>query len=506
MNRLTLFLVGLGVLCFLTLALAVLFLSWMPFMWVLTALGLGTLGLAAYRERETLVEFFATKTTKNGMSMGVMILLVIFVLVTLNFISVRHAKTFDITQEKLNSLSDQSLQLLSKLDEELLIRFFYVEGNAQLDQQRGLFRSLAKLYEQQSKKIKLEFVEMNARPDLTEQYKVKEGAGVVFMDYKGQRNRVDEITEQAFTQVLSNLVNRVAVPVYFVEGHGERDANERQVAEGLGNFKNLLEGSQYKVKSLNLLNAGKVPEDAKLLIIAGAESRLFDQEQEALIDYLNSGGSLFVAMEPGRESPLERVLESFGVAFNRNFVFQVFGNRVVPNQTPGRVEDLSHPITKVFDERANLMMSFVGGLSRLEKSDTKVTYKPLIKSYDSVVAFKSTDFKGEPIQGQVYDFVALLEKDLGESKMAKLMVSADVDFLNNGFLDSGYINRDFALNSVAYLAGQEGAITIRPKNPEKTEMTMLPSHFQVLAVGFWLPLPLMFLGLAIFLFFRRRAN
>ena len=71
-------------------------------------------------------------------------------------------------------------------------------------------------------------------------------------------------------------------------------------------------------------------------------------------------------------------------------------------------------------------------------------------------------------------------------------------------LFQGGINRDLIVNLVAYLSGEEESIAIRPNEIGKTQITLTPSSFWLYLLGFIVPLPLLMLGLSIFLGVRWR--
>lgn len=92
-------------------------------------------------------EFLSMKTTKHGMNMGVLILLSLVLIVAVNFLGLRFDKTFDVTKEKINSLSDQSVALVSGLKDEMKVLIFY-KGKELKDRARDIKNDF-RLYEMQ---------------------------------------------------------------------------------------------------------------------------------------------------------------------------------------------------------------------------------------------------------------------------------------------------------------------------------------------------------------------
>ncbi len=59
-----------------------------------------------------------------------------------------------------------------------------------------------------------------------------------------------------------------------------------------------LESKNYSVKPLNLLVDNKIPEDARVIVIAGPKKPVSQDEVKLLKDFLDKGGSLIVMEDP----------------------------------------------------------------------------------------------------------------------------------------------------------------------------------------------------------------
>jgi ABC-type uncharacterized transport system involved in gliding motility auxiliary subunit len=81
-----------------------------PMMWVPLALTLLCFILAAVKDHRGILNFLTLRTTKHGMNMGALILLVLAGLFCINLLAVRYEKKWDWSSDKLNSLSDQSVK------------------------------------------------------------------------------------------------------------------------------------------------------------------------------------------------------------------------------------------------------------------------------------------------------------------------------------------------------------------------------------------------------------
>ena len=77
------------------------------------------------------------------------------------------------------------------------------------------------------------------------------------------------------------------------------------------------------------------------------------------------------------------------------------------------------------------------------------------------------------------------------------------DFASNSFLEFEG-NRDFFLNSVAWLAEDADLISIRPREPDDQRMFLTQTQQQTIAVVALLLLPGLFVALGVWTWWKRR--
>jgi hypothetical protein len=118
--------------------------DWVPFCWLALGLFIFFFSFGVYRDRKFLQDFFSMRTTKEGMSMGGLIVLMLAVLVVVNYLGVKYSKTWDFSSEQTNTLSEQSIQLVQGLKSDLKVLFFYKKGVEGNEENRRQFRELIK--------------------------------------------------------------------------------------------------------------------------------------------------------------------------------------------------------------------------------------------------------------------------------------------------------------------------------------------------------------------------
>ena len=484
------------------------------------------------------LEFLGMKTTRDGMSMGLSILLVVILLVALNVLALRHTFQWDLSSESLNSLSPQTKKILDSLDDKLKVLFFYQKGDRGADQQRGQFREVIRLYQDYSSKVSLDFIEINARPDLAAEYEVKSGGGIVFLNYKDRKNRIEKIGEEEITRALIKVTKEKEHPLYFISGHGERDLEDNSSGKGLNALKKVLEGNRYKVHNLNLVEQGSIPEEAKVLAIVGPSQTFLDHELKLLEAFLAKGGRLLVALEPETPHGLSPLFLKLGIQLHNNYVVTVmqtlFGRIVNPSKTPASEFSTQHKVTKVFKKGQfvafRLPMSLTGQSSSTSSLVKSLEVEELVKTSKNSLAYKNKNLKGKVLGNGPFSIMVAVKGQWGNpaheassstsnkdanvdkkeeskdkaKKSFEVVVVGDSDFLSNQLLFHN-LNRDLALNAFSHLVGEEDLISISPKGVEATKIRLSSGGFMTFVFAFVIPLPLLLIITSLLMWFRRRA-
>ena len=255
--------------------------EWIPFFTVLLGLFGFFLVFSFYWDRKFFAEFFSMKTTKHGMNMGVLIFGFMGLVIAANILGARHYKTWDFSVNQLNSLSEQSIQLLKDLKFDLKVIYIYKQNSANLEDNRKAFNQLIRRYQDQTDKLKLDFVEADEQPDIAKKYDFK-GAQAVYLDYNGKTNRIEKLDEQNLTSALVKVTREKSKTIYFTTGHSESDLDSADTAEGTGILKNLLKDNNYTAKTIDFSSVGKMPVDIDVLAIVGPQHPFQRLEVQAI--------------------------------------------------------------------------------------------------------------------------------------------------------------------------------------------------------------------------------
>jgi len=512
--------------------------------WVkLVGLGLGVvlLGLWVFLDFKNFKHLFARKGAKYGASSGLVVVLGICVVVGLALLTSRPRfnKSIDVSKSQANTLSDQSLKILenvSKNNATINVTAFFQDDGAKTQ-----FRDLANLYQNKAPNIAIEYVDPARDPMRAQAEKLTSGNTVIFRFGK-QESRVTTFTEEKLTNALVKVLKDKVKKVYFVKGHGEGEL-KGQDANGLGIMAQELENNNYQVAELKLLEEGKVPADADLLVIAGPKYDLKEEEVRFVEDYLKQGGALFALV--GAVTPVDNfnnMLGKFGINFDSDILIlspndpraMLLGQN---NAIVSEFDDLN-PVTKDFAKKSqvDLLLQFTRSLT--EKTGNTNNMKVSLVAKTAPIVIKVKDVRSqadlgrinkERIESGTFAVIAVAsgkpaspdlakaEGDKGEVKKdagsegldgnkkreTRIVAVGSPQLATNQGAQAPQ-HRDMFLNSVSYLMQDEDFISIRPKDPTKTtvSLTSKSSQFGLLALSFIYPF--LFAGAGLFYWLRRR--
>jgi ABC-type uncharacterized transport system involved in gliding motility auxiliary subunit len=421
---------------------------------------------------QAIVAFFRKRGTKLGTNTLVLTTAVLAILVLVNFLSARHSKRFDLTSEKLFSLSDQTIKILDGLNKDVKVLKFDKSDDVVL-------RDLVTEYKAHSRHVTYQFVDPQEKPELAKQYAVQRFGETIVAS--GTRvERPESTDEQDLTSAILKVTRDTVKTVCFVEGHGEKQL-ESQEAEGYTAAETGLKNENYQVKSVNLVAASQVPADCSVLVEAGPTKALFPQEAAMIAKYLDAGGKAMLLLDPDTTPGLDEILQAWNIVLGKDTVLDVSGFGRLIGTGPGVplvAEYGTHPITKNFS-RTMTIFPLARSVKSGEKSQPDEQETDLLKT--SSASWAETDLKGgkakfdegKDTKGPISLGVAASKK-AGE-KDARLVVIGDSDFASNRYLGAQG-NGDLFFNAVNWLSQDEELISIRPKSPANRRVNLTRSQ------------------------------
>jgi ABC-type uncharacterized transport system involved in gliding motility auxiliary subunit len=304
--------------------------------------------------------------------------------------------------------------------------------------------------------------------------------------------------------------------VYFLTGHGERSIDESG-QETYSLLKRTLESKNYSVSSLNLLAENKVPQDAKVIVVAGPRVPLAQSEVDLLSEYVGNGGALVVMQEPipvtdfgDSLDPLARYLvDSWNILLGNNIVVDLTSQQpfapYAANYGSSPITDKLQNVTSQFPtaRSSTVMTNTLSAVSAVElvftaqQSWAETRLDNLSEGASNIGFDENADIPGPislAVSGENFD------------NDARVVVFGDSDFA----LDVNYVyyaNGDLIVNSIDWAAGQEELISLTPK--ENTSRVLLPPQsamMNLIMLGTVIILPGLALVAGIWVFFQRRRR
>ena len=422
----------------------------------------------------------------------------------LNFFAIANNTRWDLTENRSFTLSEQSKTIVTQLEQPLEV--FVFDHNINTDTE-----NLLQNYRRQSKQFRFRFVDPEQEIGLAQQFNIQ-SLGETFLSYGDKKQKVNldqtalgaTLTETQLTDAIEKIKRERSVNIYLLQGHGEAPLD--LVEGGLAQSIKVLEDKGNTVQSLNLANYN-IPQNANLVIIAGATRKLLSGEVTRLQEYLENGGNLMLLLSPNTDIGINSLLSTWGIELDNRLVVDGSGTGSAMGFGPAvaLVNNYGeHPITA----------SFRNGISIFPESrPLKVKSQPSIQSTALAITDPQTwaesDLSSEEItfdqnkdlSGSLNVAIALSQKSEPKSRM---VVFGSSTFITNGWFQQ-QLNGDLWLNSVSWLVGEaQETLNIRPKEAANRRIT-LSSIEQTLIT--WLAvriMPLIALIMGVILWKRRR--
>lgn len=436
---------------------------------------------------------FGSKNVKYGSIALSGVVVVLGILTAINWIANRQNKRWDLSAGGQFSLSDQTRQILTSLDKPMTIKAFYVDSSAEV-------RDRLDEYAYLSTQIKAEYIDANRNPVETRAQGV-ETVPTFVIQYEGRTEKATGTDEQTLTNALKKAIEGKAKKIYFTAGHGEHDPTKSE-GEGYSTLADALKSDNFEVGTLMLAQAGTIPEDASVLVIAGPRTDFLAGEVDLLRAYARKGGKVHLLLDPPEKgtaaepSNLIAFAKEWGIDVGKDLIVDAsgLGQMVGTDASVPIAMPASHPINNGF----NLMTAFplarsitpaaAGTDGRtaqkvLESSEQSWAEADIVGLYATGRPERNLDKgdKGGPIgiaaatSAPAADVPAppagtTPAPDVPKPE-SRVVVVGDSDFASNRAIGIQG-NKDLFLNMANWLAQQENMISIRPKSAESRPISM----------------------------------
>ena len=483
------------------------------------------------------MDWLRSRQFRSGGYAAVYTLVFVAILAMANWLGVQYNETYDATERKLYSLSDQTHKILDNLERDVTISYF--DRTSQFTGAQDMLRR----YENASNRVSVEYVDPDEDPIKTEAMNVRT-YGTLILNIDGVRHEASSLSEQDITNAIITAIKGQEKTACVVTGHGESSGDDMD-RNGLANAVSRMEDANYDHEQVSLTE-GAVPEDCSILVVAGPSTAYFDPEVAAIRNFVEGGGRALLLLGPvlpderGRreeQNPkLVDLLASWGieakndVVIDQSAIGQLFGGGPF---TPLVSEYRFHPIVEPLENVATLFprARSVGQAPEVPDGWTvDVLFESSETSFaTSTLRAEAAGFALGPESSQTDGPIALAvaatyevpEADQAESEPAeaaadsiepvedeaepegRVVAVGSAGFASNYGLALGG-NDDLLLNMLNWLSSDEDLISVRPKDPESTVIEMTAAEMSRIFYASLLLLPLIIIVTGVWTWWGRR--
>ena len=446
---------------------------------------------------------------------------------------------FDLTANKLYSLTDDTKELVGSIGEDVTI---YVLANEK--QADSMLANTLDSYEGLSSHIKVTYVDPAVNPKFYTKYtdgSISSNSVIVesskrsrVVDYNDlyvsefdystySQNVTGYDAEGQITSAISYVLSEDMPKIYMVTGHGELELDST--------FTDIIQKANIDTETINLMDYDAVPEDAAAVFVNAPTEDLSSDDAEKILTYLNNGGDIFVnTTYTGKDMPnFEKLLDFYGVQVSKGLIIETAQNSYYqdPFYLLPTIE-YDSITSDIYSGNSYIFAPYCQGLTYTDKEDVEVT--PLLASSensyvrDDIENSTSYDKQDGDVDGPFYIGLSCTAQVSGSDSEETEDESVD-DTQKSGDNSTGIIFSSenlFTQEADVMVAGtnqklfsgvlqafetedgESSSAVIPVKNYEVEYLTVSQSWISVLALITVIVIPFGFLITGFVIWFRRR--
>ncbi|CDB24440.1 uncharacterized protein BN706_00611 [Clostridium sp. CAG:557] len=464
-----------------------------------------------------------TRKFKVGSLATALTVVVTAIIIVINLIvgqlTDKFSLSLDLTQNKIFSLTEQSINFIKNLDKDVEIILLSDENTfTQTNSYFAQANSVLRKYDLNSNKIKLTYVDTVKNPTYLNEYQDENLTETSIIVKSGDKHKIITVqdifdiqrsyygstitgskAEQELTSAILYVTSENQTKIAILKGYGEQDSAA---------FQELLKKNNFNIVEVSLLTQD-IPEDVKLAMIYGPERDFDIQSVEKLEKFMAIGGkNLVYALNPNQaEAPnLNAFLEKHGIKVNPGLVYETNMQNVVSNAFEA-VNDYVDEEYKSDLKNADIpvLMPYCKPLEATNSENTKVLLQfSLTAGILPKGAAQDFDFAGN-VSGPIPSvIISVLKTDT--EKDSNLAVIGSYGALMQDYLSSNALNNSaYFVNMINKLTAREDVgITIESKSIGGKELGANKATADTIGVAMAIILPIGILILGIVVFLKRK--
>lgn len=443
----------------------------------------------------------------------------------------RFPLTLDLTNENLYQLSDESVDFLNSLEQDVKITVLAEENQFENTNYTMQAHETLKQYRQRSSHVTVEYLNLVQNPSLTAQYpeyNLSEGGIIVESGersryyalndlfntsgdyYSGTQTVSSSKAEEVITSAIMQVTDANPLTAVVLTGHGETEPET---------FSELLTMNGYEVVTRNIMTE-EFPEDAALIVMNAPTTDYNPADLQKLDAFLNNGGKLgrqlVIAAGPVYTDldNLDEFLEEWGIGIDSGYLYETnddnvyYGSRFIYSNTP---DPESPYLEGVKNANYPLFNAYTHPLTRLFETRGSFATESLLASTDTCVIQAADATEGWSSAGlpqQSYDNILLSKKTVysgTEEYTSSVLAMGSSEFIGDtGLTIYGNNNNAFMVNLINTLTGKEESFTTLPKSFVGNTFSLSDSWVIRFMVFFVILVPVIVLAAGLTVYIRRR--
>lgn len=446
----------------------------------------------------------------------------------------------DLTENKVYSLSSDSISVLKNLKDEIEIVAFVPDGS----REKMAFEDLMEQYRTYGSKLKVSSVDPDKAPQEAKKFSAKSKEVVINNPAKKKNVKITEISEEALSSAIKKVLAAQQRTICFLMGHGERDLKASQSDEGFSVGKDLVENEGLLTKEVNLSQTPSVSQDCAVLAVVGPQKTLRDDEVKTLTQYYREGGNLVLLLDP-MPNLKKDALMSFGfeswlgskgielanailIARGRDLLGREVLTLGATSGGYGKGNEITGQMTEENITEFALARPLILGKAKNDKdkdgaapqSGPQMLVETAASGWWAETDIGAIFQKSEKLRSISWSpgklkggmaIGALLEEGVApdvqnkRGEKSRLVVFGNSGFVSNQGISRVY-NRDLLLNTLSYCAGEEKGLAIRARKIRSStiNITLEQQKLIFFASVFLIPQLIIIFGAWVWMYRRKR--
>ncbi|MBQ8928255.1 MAG: GldG family protein [Oscillospiraceae bacterium] len=488
----------------------------------------------------------------------VVVAIVVLVNVLVGVLVKKYPLKLDLTENAMYEISQETIDYLQKLDQEVDFTVLMAESNFQTSgTYYKMVGEILERYTQYSDRIDLRYVDPNTNPDVVSAYQANYSGSLTQGDivianhsdpsklrvvsignlfaydqekyyyyyYYGSYSLEDCITgfsgEQDLTAALMFVTDADPVTVgVLATANGQPLYNSQFHAASLNAYVQTLSRNGYDVQTIDLYSDSFDADSFDMLLLPAPVNDLTTSAVEHLSEFLYNDGNygtnlIYIADFSQGDTPnLDEFLSTWGIAVNKEIAFE--GDQKAAQQVTLSIGTAAVPVASIVDETystglANTALPIAAPLCRtidlLWDSQSGGITSTLLKTGDSVylgkMGEKAEDADTTPVGEQTVMAVSTRRDNSYTSQSSILVMGGMLMTDANLLQDASFNNAQYLMSAVNVLSGKGSSLIISSKDLTQENLNLTTADVRSINIVIYL-IPFIVVVIGVVVFVRRR--